>query len=216
MKKTFFSALFAALVSLPASAATLYYDNLATITGIVTSTNAPLAGGILRYGWFPTGTDFSDTVTNLNTVFRDIFSIPLTGNTWNTLGTYTSSGSYNGTPYDITPGDTSPPGNGDIAGEDIYLWILDNATIGSATQHGIFSVPGVFTWADANPVVGQVESFFSTSLTAGDGVVAHVGIANPTNPGDHKLAAIGAVPEPGRAVLMLAGLAGMLFRRRRA
>lgn len=211
--------IFSLLLAVPAlsNAATLYHDSAAA--AITTSTGGAFTGGVARFGYFAPSTNFAGSVASLESAFVQLASYTLASGTWNDTSTFAASGSHGGIPYDSTPLDNSAA-TGDLAGENIYLWVLNAATSGAATQHGIFSAPGVFTWIDANEPGANGDSNFSLSIGTDSGLVAHIGTARTDSAvgggTGHSLAAIAAVPEPSRAVLALAGFAGVMFRRRRA
>jgi hypothetical protein len=225
MKATFLTLLaFAGLMASSASAATLYYDYVGGSNGGLKYSNGSTvaAGTVLRYGWFdgaPTGSLASMSQAQLEAAFHEIFTTTTADGTgtWNTSGTFAASGTYNGLPYDNSAGVDNNVA-GDIAGEEIYLWVLNNASSGSATEQGIFSWAGTsaFTWADASALPNS-DAFFSLSGNTGDGIVAHIGSLNASGGGSaHQLSSVSAVPEPSRALLGFFGIAAMLFRRRRA
>lgn len=215
MKKTLvlLTLLSAPLVS---SAATLFHDAAGTL--IKNSDNSAFTGGIARFGYFAPTTNFAGSVASLQTAFIELANYTLTGNTWNTSTAFTASGTYGGLAYDGNSG-SNAPFSGDIAGENMYLWVLNNSTTSSATQHGIFSAPGIWTWTDADePGTNGGDSSFSLGIGTDTGLVANIGIAasDAGLAGGHSLAAIGAIPEPSRAFLGLLGLGALFFRRRRA
>lgn len=202
-------------------AATLVTDNS---FGLQTSTSSPLTSGIVRYGFFASGTNFAGDISSLQNAFFEVSNYTISGNTWNSPAsnlTYTNSGNYTAgdgvtvRAYDGTALDNSNVTT-DLAGEAIYAWVLNNSSFGSVTEHGIFSAPSFFTWTDAQ-AFGSTDSSFAFDLASTDGLIAHVGTAS-ASPGttQHSLAAVAAVPEPSRAMLGFFGLAAMLFRRRRA
>lgn len=214
-----------ALLSTTAAQAATFVAN-ASDTGLTASTgSSPVASGTVRFGIFSTGFDFAsnNNFAALDANFVEVasFSGAISDSGFdgffNYSTTYSESGTFESTtPYDLSPGIVSNVG-GDIAGEKIYMWVLNNTTAGNATEHAIFSSNA--TWTDAN--VFPVNNS-AMSIDAGTpGLTAHIGSlgAGPDigggNP-SHRLAAIGAVPEPSRAMLGFIGLALVLFRRRRA
>lgn len=225
MKINLFSLLAAvALSASSAPAATLFYDYVGGSNGgLKTSGGSTVAAGTtLRFGWFngtPTGSLSAMSQTDLETAFHEVFATttPDGTGTWNTTGSFNTNGTHNGLPYDNSVGVDNNVA-GDIAGNEIYLWALNAATSGAATEQGIFSWAGTsaFTWADASALPNS-DAFFSLSGNTGDGIIAHIGTLNATGAGtSHSLAAVAAVPEPSRAMLGFVGIAAMLFRRRRA
>lgn len=218
MKKSFI-ALFLLLGASTLPAATLLHDNS---FGIRTSGGAAVTTGVVRYGFFVSAPTGSETVADLNNAFTEISSYSIVSGTWsgvsNTYANNTSylSGAAVSRNYDDTPLNNADVGT-DIASSPIYAWVLNNATIGSATQQGIFSAAAFgFNWTDAQQP-GSSDSNFSFDLGSADGLVAHIGTAvvDPSV-GGHQLAAIGVVPEPSKAIFGLLGLSAVMFRRRRA
>lgn len=225
MKLNLFSFFAALLISTSsASAATLFYDyGGGSNGGLKTSVGTTVAAGTtLRYGWFngaPTGSLSSMSQAQLEASFHEVFATttPDASGTWNTTGTFATNGTHNGLPYDSSVGVDNNVA-GDIAGNEIYLWVLNAGTSDAATEQGIFSWAGTgaFTWADASALPNS-DAFFSLSGNTGDGIIAHIGSLNATGAGTaHSLASVVAIPEPSRALLGFVGLAAMLFRRRRA
>lgn len=239
MKKTFLilSLLTASLSSV--SAATLIADNYSS--GIVKTDNTALATGRIRFGIFTvTNAEVSanaNDVTYLNNNFREVVNYSgaisafglngffdgdtLGGSKTYAGGTtkYDNTGAtvaIGGTTYDLSGSGSTANVANDIAGSNIYMWVLDNAVIGSATQHGIF-VNNANVWTDTDTVPVN-DSFFDM---AASNITALVGTVNGgpdigAEASSHKLATIGAIPEPSRALLMFLGLGGFFFRRRRA
>lgn len=225
MKFNLFSLLAAVLISASsASAATLFYDYTGGSNGgLKTSGGSTIAAGTtLRFGWFngtPTGSLSSMSQAQLEAAFHEVFATttPDGTGTWNTTGTFATNGTHNGLNYDDSVGVDNNVA-GDIAGNEIYLWVLNAGTSAAATEQGIFSWAGTsaFTWADASALPNS-DAFFSLSGNSGDGIIAHIGTLNAAGAGTaHSLASVAAVPEPSRAMLGFVGIAAMLFRRRRA
>ena len=194
MFRSLFAVLLVAMASL-SHAAQLFYDsdnNLAKLDG------SPLTSGVVRFGYFPPGTDFSGTPEELNEVFFEIFVHTITSATFSSTGTFASSGTYtagNGVsslPYDLSSDNSDV--TGDIASGPIYAWVLDNASPASASQHGVFEGSAFgFTWVDQQALAA--DTFFSFGLDSASGMVALVGTvsADPfTTP--HRLASAIATP----------------------
>jgi hypothetical protein len=229
MKKAMF--IMAALVS------SLATSNAATLVGDNTSNGLTLSDGVtamstgtLRFGYF-TISDAAILANANNVSFLDsnfVSVVDYSGaiNTFSTDGFFANdtlgssavyaggSTVYDGVVFDGSAGSTTNV-LGDIAGNNIYLWALNDTVFGNATQHGIYGT--TFTWTDSD-VVGGTDSFFDmasaniTAIVGGEANGADIGAGAPS----HTLANIGVVPEPSRALLLLGGLLGMFFRRRRA
>ena len=229
MKKTLLALGFLAASLCSASAATLLADNVSNGLTLADGTTA-LANGRIRFGTFTiTNTAITSNANDLaflDANFREVvnysgaisaFATPgFFDNT--TLGgsaTYAGgSTTYGGTTYDLSSGATTNVG-GDIAGSNIYMWVLDNDALGSATQQGIFA--STYIWAD-NDVIPSNDSAFDMTSSALTALVGQLGTGADigAGAGAHRLGTIAAVPEPSRALLMFLGLGGFFFRRRRA
>jgi hypothetical protein len=209
----------AAALCLPtlSGAATLFFDS--TVLG--DSNGNALTSGIVRFGVFLPGTDFTQSISELADEFIQvgtytISSDPFFGDlTYNGLNAATYSSGDGLTTLQF---DTSLLNNannaGDIAGSAIYAWVLNNASNLLVTEHGIFESEAFgTTWTDAQSP-GSTDSGFSFDISSGDGFNALIGTASADiGTTRHTLAAI---PEPSRALLGLIGLTGVMFRRRRA
>lgn len=226
MKKTILALCFLAASLSSASAATLLADNLGAGLTLADGTTA-LSSGRIRFGIFTiTNSQISANANNLSfldTNFREVVNYSGAINAFafngffdNTIlgsnATYAGGSTpYGGTTYDLSSGNTTNVAN-DIAGSNIYMWVLNSASLGSATQHGVFA--SNYIWTDTDLVPDNNSSFDMTpaNLTALVGSLstgADIGAGAPS----HSLAAI---PEPSRALLALIGLGSFLIRRRRA
>lgn len=230
MKKTFLILSFIAASFSSVSAATLFADNLGNGLTLADGTTA-LANGRIRFGTFVVSNSLVTANANdldyLNTNFREVVNYTGAINTFSTDGffdgaTLTTNANYAGgtTTYGGTIYDNSASATtnvaGDIAGSSIYMWVLNNAVVTGATQHGIF-VNTANVWTDTDTVGGN-DSFFDTNpantvaLVGSLSTGADIGASAPS----HSLATVAAIPEPSRAILGLAGLGALFFRRRRA
>jgi hypothetical protein len=220
MKNRLASFLALALLSTAsANAATLAGGDLATGITLSNGTTA-LSSGTIRFGYFATGFDFANNnnFAALDAAFIEVTSYSGAIEELSTPGfktinlAYNENGTFEGTAFDNDGAPTT-----DIGGEKVYTWVLNDTTAANATQHAIFSSNNLWTDADTVPSADS-----SVSWEAGtSGLVAHIGsLSTGTDIGggqnSHSLAAIGAVPEPSRAMLGFVGIAAMLFRRRRA
>lgn len=229
MKKTLLALGFLAASLCSASAATLLADNVSNGLTLANGTTA-LANGRIRFGTFViTNTDIinnKNDLTYLNNNFREVvnysgaisaFATPgfFDNTTLGASATYAGgSTTYGGTTYDLSSGATTNVAN-DIAGSNIYMWVLDNAVLNSATQQGIFA--STYVWADSD-VIPSNDSAFDMTPSALTALVGAVGTGSDigAGAGAHRLGTIAAIPEPSRALLMFLGLGGFFFRRRRA
>lgn len=207
-------------ISSAASAATIVSST--ADTGLTQANGtSPLASGQLRLGIFSSSFNFAANANNLSALetaftqvasytgaisdsgFDGFFNVPLTYNTAN---------AFEGVQFDLSSGSTTNVAN-DIAGENIYLWVLNAGN----TEHAIFSSNS--RWTDADTAFNNDSGFSFDSGTLG--LTAHIGsLSGGADIGggnaSHSLATIGAVPEPSRALLGLIGLGTLFFRRRRA
>lgn len=229
MKKTFLALSFLAAALSSASAAVLLADNVSNGLTLADGTTA-LATGRIRFGTFVvTNTDIQNNANNLaylDANFREVVNYSGAINAFATPGFFDNtvlgssanyaggSTSYGGTTYDLSTGSTSNVAN-DIAGSGIYMWVLNNAVLGSATQQGIFA--STYIWAD-NDVIPSNDSAFDMTSSALTALVGTLGTGSDIGAGaaSHSLGTIGAVPEPSRALLVFLGLGSFMLRRRRA
>lgn len=227
MKKTILALAFIAASLSTSSAATLIADNYSSGLTLANGTT-PLANGRIRFGTFViTNTDIinnQNNLTFLNNNFREVVNYSGAINAFSTPGffdnailgssaTYAGGSTlYGGTTYDLSTGTTSNVAN-DIAGSNIYMWVLDNAVLNSATQQGIFA--SNYIWADSD-LLPSNDSAFDMQPSAITALVGQVASGNDIGAGaaSHRLAVV--IPEPSRALLMFLGLGGFILRRRRA
>ena len=178
--------------------------------------------GTIRFGTFNTVDFNTATQSQLEAAFIEVVSttgpftyggqaglFEFTGDE-NAPLTYTGGSTlYSGVTYDATAG-IDLTNTTDIAGRAVYAWVMNAATSGAATQQAIFSDS---FWQDA-------QNFDPSTFFDSNAATLHIGsISTTTLPGTGapaiQLAAVGVVPEPSRAVLAFAGVAGVMFRRRR-
>ena len=198
-------AAFASMTLVSGAAVTLNSTNFGN--GLVTSNNAALASGSLRFGTFPALFDFTANSANLSaleTAFTEVYAYngPITA--FATSGFFEVSqsidntASFEGVSYAAS-----------IAGQRVFLWVLNPG----ATEHAIFSTNT--TW---NSGVGLPP--FNTNFspdTGTPGLTVHVGTAAAgpdigAGAPSHRLA---VVPEPSASLLGGLAVAGLLVRRRR-
>jgi hypothetical protein len=181
MKKVFYPILLMLLIiANSAKAANLFASNAGNGITVEGGTTA-LASGTIRFGVFPDGFNFAGNIADfsaLDAAFIEVvnYSGPLDGYSLNGFFdlaiTYSTSGNFEGRPYDSTPGTTANTSTTDLVGEKVYIWILNNTTAASATQQAIFSTNA--TWADADTPL--VVNTFATTDSAAEGLVAHIGL----------------------------------------
>jgi hypothetical protein len=210
-----------ALLSSQASAATLISST--ADTGIVESDGTTaLTNGALRFGYFATGFDFTANANNMTALENAFIQVAAYTGAISFSGfdgfydyntTYSTTGSFEGVPFDSSTGATTNV-LGDIAGERVYLWVLNAATSGAATGHAIFSSNAV--WTDGDTAFNNDSLFTFDSGTPG--LTAHIGTLNGGSDigGGNPAHQLAAIPEPSRALLAFAGLFGLVMRRRRA
>ena len=175
--------------------------------GLVTSNNAPLASGSLRFGTFPAAYDFTANSANLSALeaaFTEVYAYNGAITAFATSGFFEVSqsidntASFEGVSYAAS-----------IAGQRVFLWVLNPG----ATEQAIFSTNT--TW---NSGVGLPP--FNTNFspdTGTPGLTVHVGTAAAgpdigAGAPSHRLA---PVPEPSVSLLGGLAVAGLLVRRRR-
>jgi hypothetical protein len=100
-------------------------------------------------------------------------------------------------------------------GRKIYVWAFNADTIGAATQMGIFeATSATIPWTFPTNL-GGVGDTTTLSTTTGGATLAAFGGVGSISGSQLRLEAIGAVPEPSRAMLAGMGLFAGLVRRRR-
>lgn len=229
MKKTFLALSFLAASLSSVSAATLIADNVSSGLTRADGTTA-LANGRVRFGTFVVSnldiTANANNLAYLDANFREVVNYSGAISSFatdgffdnSTLGTSANyaggSTTYGGTTYDLSSGATNNVAN-DIAGSNIYMWVLNNAALASATEQAIFA--STYAWTDTD-VAPSNDSSFDMTPSALTALVGQVGTGADIGAGaaSHRLSAIGAVPEPSRALLVLLGIGGLFLRRRRA
>jgi hypothetical protein len=194
--------------SLCASQAAVTLNSTNYANGLVTTDNAALASGSLRFGVFPALFDFAANSANLpalETAFVQVYSYTGAIREFDTDGFFTVSQSVDNTAsFEGQSYATS------IAGQKVFLWVQNPG----ATEQAIFSTST--TW---NSGVGlpPFESNFSPD-TGAPGLVAHIGtlaVGQDLGAGApaHMLAVV--VPEPSVTLSVVMGGLALLVRRRR-
>jgi hypothetical protein len=186
MKKFALSALMMLSLLGQSQAASLYSSNLGNGLTLQGGASA-VTTGTIRFGVFPAGFDFdanSENPAAMDAAFTQVhqYTGPITANALNGFfdlsATYSTTGSFEGTPYDSSPGTTTDVA-GDIAGEKVYVWVLNNVNPAVATQQAIFSTSQ--RWADADDLVP--DTFVNPDSGALE-LAAHLGeLANGSNIG---------------------------------
>lgn len=179
MKKYLLSALLLLLtMGAGTQAATLEsanFGNGLTLAGGTT----PLSSGTVRFGYFPDGFDFTTNAGDfaaLDAAFIEVVSYSGPINALSTDGffqlvlSYSNSATYEGRPFDSTPGNTDSSST-DIAGEKVYVWVLNNTTASSANQQAVFSSDIRWVDADTQPTA-DTQMDIDTNVV---GLTAHIG-----------------------------------------
>lgn len=186
MRKFTLSALMMLSLLGSSQAANLYSSNLGNGLTLLGGTSA-VTTGTIRFGIFPAGFDFdanSENPAAMDAAFIQVhqYTGPISANALNGFfdlsAAYSTTGSFDGTPYDSSPGSTANVA-GDVAGEKVYVWVLNNVNAAVATQQAVFSTSQ--RWADADDLVP--DTFVSPDSGALE-LVAHLGeLANGSNIG---------------------------------
>jgi len=178
MKKSLLTALLLGVTGLAnaADTAKLFASNLGN--GITNVGGTAVATGTVRFGTFPVGFDFAANANNftaLDAAFVQVHSFSGNIRTQNANGffdlstTFATNGAFETVPYDSSASSTNNVA-GDIAGERIFVWILNNTTAASATEQAIFSITQ--TWPDKDELFTDV---FASIDTGAAGLTAHLG-----------------------------------------
>jgi hypothetical protein len=186
MKKLALSALMMLSLLGSSQAANLYSSNLGNGLTLLGGTS-PVTQGTIRFGVFPAGFDFdanSEDFAAVDAAFIKVheytgpISVNATTGFFDLSASYSTSASFDGVPYDSTPGSTTNTA-GDIAGEKVFVWVLNNVNPAVATQQAIFSTSQ--RWADADDLVP--DTFVNPDSGALE-LAAHLGaLANGSNIG---------------------------------
>lgn len=148
---------------------------------------SPVNSGVIRFGVFAPDFDFaanSENFAAMDAAFTEVYSrtgaISFNGSNgfFDISHTYDATASYGGVPYDSSAGSTSNVA-GDIAGEKVFIWVLNNSNPAVATQQAIFSTSQ--RWADADDLVPH--TLVNPDAAALE-LVAHLGtLSNGSNIG---------------------------------
>jgi hypothetical protein len=186
MKKLALSALMMLSLLGSSQAANLYSSNLGNGLTLLGGTS-PVTQGTIRFGVFPAGFNFQanaedfaaiDAAFTLVHQYTGPISVNATTGFFDLSATYSTTGSFEGVPYDSSAGTTADTA-GDIAGEKVYVWVLNNTNPAVATQQAIFSTSQ--RWADADELVP--DTFVNPDSGAVE-LAAHLGaLANGSNIG---------------------------------
>lgn len=217
MKKSLITAFLLTALGLAnaADTAKLFSSNLGN--GITNASGSAVATGTVRFGYFPAGYNFATNANNfaqLDADFVQVHSFSGNLNAQSTSGffdithTFATNGSFETVPYDSSASSTINIA-GDVAGEKIYVWVLNNTTPASATEQAIFSINQ--TWPDKDELFTDVTASIDSGaagLTAHLGALAagaNIGAGAPShsmaNPLGSALATRTAPATPGNTVL---------------
>ena len=181
--------------------------------GVGTATGTPLAvGSLVRVGTFTAASPW--IVANqydfaaLNTNFVE-------------FGTFSIGAGYGvaGHAVATVSGDTSlfAGAGGTLEGDNIYLWVFNAASAGTATQHGIFTATnGAWRFPVQTDIPNTTTFNLRDALFSGGMVVGGFGTGSSATPPNAPLFNLApTVPEPGAGLGLLLASAGFLRRRRR-
>lgn len=217
MKKTLLAILSIAAFSNSAYSAVLIAASIDRGFVLSNGTTA-VTSGTIRFGSFASGTNFATaSESQLETAFTQIVTttgpwtyggnpgqFEFTGDENAALNYTGGTTLYEGLQYDATAG-IDLTNSTDLAGNKVYLWVTSGA------EHAILSES---FWQDAQNF--DTTTFFDTNTATIDlGSISSTTLAGTVGPAI-RLQTFAAVPEPSRAVLGLAGLGALFFRRRRA
>ena len=117
-----------------------------------------------------------------------------------------------------------PSGTQPIANRQIYYWLFNSADPAAATQYGIFTAPNNSRWIfpPDNAIPSTTVTDLSDVPTAFTGDPATTGIlfggfgTGVSRDGTSPLYNLAVVPEPSTYALILVGLGGLAYARRRS
>ena len=224
MKKSILLSLLILCSATASQAASLLLGNVDRGFVLADGTTA-MTSGIIRLGTFAAGTDFNSDLATLETAFTEVHSVTGPWTFGGNPGFFEFTGAenapltfaggstvYEGKTYDLTTTGIDLTNVNDIVGEQVYMWVMNNTSPGSATEHAILRDGGV--WTDAQAFDPSV-SFDTVSPTLSIGSLSGTTLTGGALPAI-QLATTAVIPEPSRAMLGFIGFAAMLFRRRRA
>lgn len=103
-------------------------------------------------------------------------------------------------------------------GDSLYVWVFNAATVGAATEMGIFRATDATSqpWNFATNAGGLSDNpTYSTNPSVAPTFAAIGGVGNTNTAGTFRTATFGAIPEPSRMMLVALGAMGVVVRRRR-
>lgn len=212
MKKFILSSILALAFVAHSEAATIQIDSAGS--GLRDSSGTALGNATILIGTLNTVVTDWSLYANDPTAFDAIFD---------TTQAFTNATLVDGgTPGLFSLSNSSYTATAADAGDNVYVWVLNNSNPGSATQQAIFGYNGNKKFADPGDVLP--DNLFLSLDSDATGLVAHVGGLNTgVDLGgfgspyfSHNLANIAAIPEPSRFVLGFFGLGALFLRRRRA
>lgn len=180
MKKHLLSALTLLLTMMAGlNAATLESANFGNGLTLAGGT-APLTSGTIRFGYFPDAFDFTANAANFSALDAAFIEVVSSSGPINALSVdgffqlslnYDTGATFEGRPFDSTPGSTANTSSTDIAGEKVYVWVLNSLTASSANQQAIFS--SNIRWVDADTLpIANTQMDIDSNVS---GLTAHIG-----------------------------------------
>lgn len=213
MRKLFIP-LFCTLAFSVSQAATINWSAQNDV-GLANSSGAALASGsLVRLGYFT----ISDAA-----VIAAKDDLATLSSSWHSIADTTVSTGFPGD-SGIFAAVSTPTLSGAELGHQIYFWALNAPTVLGATQQAIFYEPSSSNafWNLPGSNIGSTSVDIGDAKSAGVYLVGSYQASNPAfntllgaGSGSVNLATISASPEPSKMLLILAGSALVMVRRRR-
>lgn len=178
------------------------------------------AGSLLRLGTFTNLTDAQIIANKMDLSFLDTYFVEFGASS---IGT-----GLGGLDAHFSDVDTTSAGTLGLIGDQIFMWVFDAASLGAASQHGIFylNMATNSAWAFPTDTPGSDDTTIDISqLTIGDSsliggatiLAGGFGIGTSDTTGSPHFN-LEVIPEPSTYALIVMGLAivgGLRIRRRK-
>lgn len=217
MKKLLLLCSSALMMAVASNAATINWGAQNAV-GFADASGAALAqGDLVRLGYFT----ISDSAVSTAVAAGDMSTL---SSSWVSIADSTIGTGFGVDGFFATT--STPTLSGGAFGHQIYLWALNAATTGSATQQAIFyepsgsnsswNLPGTNVAATTIDV-GQAKTSLGGTYLAGSFQATNASLSTiwGSSAGAVQLQSISVAPEPSRMLLIFAGAGVLLIRHRR-
>lgn len=217
MKKLLLICSSALLMTVASNAATINWGAQNAV-GFADASGAALAqGDLVRLGYFT----ISDSAISTAVAAGDVSTL---SSSWVSIADSTIGTGFGVNGFFATT--STPTLSGGSFGHQIYLWALNAASVGSATQQAIFyepagsnsswNLPGTNVAATTIDV-DQAKTSLGGTYLAGSFQSTNASLSTilGSSAGAVQLQSISVAPEPSRILLIFAGAGALMIRRRR-